>query len=344
MMETTIIGGMFGLPEMPDPAATPPPFMDELSLLLYNARCGIRVLIDHLRPRKTWMPSYLCPDMLRAVDTSQTALRYYEIDHALCLAGDEWIRDVEPGDLVLYIDYFGFPFNTGYGAMGECRRKGAIILRDAAQALLSHSDDVADFTLYSPRKYVGVPDGGVLTAFGRALPDVALSPPPPEWVMKTMEAAILRREFDRQGGARRWFAMFQQHEPAYPIGPYAMSEMARTLLVGGIDYAMIARRRRENYAALAETLEEWAVYPALPPGVVPMGFPVRIAERDRVRRALFAQEIYPPVHWGIDGSVPVEFEESHRLSREVMTLPCDQRYGPADLKRLAGSFRDTLGH
>lgn len=334
---------MFGLPEMPDPKATRPAFAGEGCLALYTARCAIRVLIEALAPRRVWMPSYLCPDMLQALAGTLASADFYEVDAALRMADGNWCARVEPNDLVLYIDYFGFPFDDRNGALDECRRRGAILVRDAAQALLSEPAFAADFSLYSPRKFLGVPDGGVLAPGRKAVPVVPTKPPPPEWVLKTTEATVLRREFDRHGGSRRWFDLFREHEPAYPVGAFAMSDLAQSLLAVGFDYAAIARRRRENYSLLAARLGRWAIFPSLPPGVVPLGFPVRLADRDRLRRALFDHEIYPPVHWALGESVPRRFEQSHCLSQELMTLPCDQRYGVAEMERLAACFLSAAG-
>ena len=40
---------------------------------------------------------------------------------------------------------------------------------------------------------------------------------------------------------------------------------------------------RCGLAVLAELLNRWALYPHLPPGVVPIGFPIRIPHRDEIR-------------------------------------------------------------
>jgi hypothetical protein len=72
---------------------------------------------------------------------------------------------------------------------------------------------------------------------------------------------------------------------------------------------------------------------------VPLGFPVRLRNRDTVRQGMFKHDIYPPVHWPIKGKVPVEFRASHRLARQVMTIPCDQRYSVEEMKRVAGVLR-----
>jgi hypothetical protein len=58
-------------------------------------------------------------------------------------------------------------------------------------------------------------------------------------------------------------------------------------------------------------------------------------DRDTVRQALFAQEIYPPIHWPIPGRVDQKFMASHQLAAEIMTLPCDQRYELEAMEKMA---------
>ena len=97
----------------------------------------------------------------------------------------------------------------------------------------------------------------------------------------------------------------------------------------------MAARRRENYRRLLERLRDIALLPSLPDGVVPVGFPVRVGDRDAIRQRLFDALIFPPVHWPIEAVVPERFTDSHRLAGEIMTIPCDQRYGPAEMDRIA---------
>ena len=112
----------------------------------------------------------------------------------LVLASREWLADVNEGDVVLFIDYFGFPCDA------ECARaakqRGAWVLEDACQALLSkHVGAAADYVIYSPRKFLGVPDGGVLLA-NRGVPlTLAVEASAPDaWLLKALEAGIQRRE------------------------------------------------------------------------------------------------------------------------------------------------------
>lgn len=119
---------------------------------------------------------------------------------------------------------------------------------------------------------------------------------------------------------------------------FRMSELACQLMLSVYNYQEIAQSRIENYLALADELSEFAVFPELPSGTVPLGFPVRDRQCDRTRHALFREQIYPPVHWAILGSVPEVFQASHKLAAHIMTLLCDQRYSVDDVRRMADVY------
>ena len=121
-----------------------------------------------------------------------------------------------------------------------------------------------------------------------------------------------------------------------------MSDLSLGILRGGLGFAPAAERRRSNYGILAAALAEYGVLGLPAEGVVPLGYPIRLKARDEVRRRLFEASIFPPVHWPIQGVVPDEFEESHRLAREMMTLPCDQRYDAEDMGRIVRLLRSVL--
>lgn len=337
-----IIGGMFGLGG-DVLAADPPPFWRPSQLLLVNARAGLRLLVEQGRPQQVWLPAYICDVMVAAVQAAGQSPRFYPLGPDLRADGLAWQDDVRQGDLVVVVDYFGFPPDET--VIQAARNRGARVVEDAAQALLSsHPGADADFVLFSPRKFVGVPDGGILRVKDKAAWIDADPPPPPgRWWLQAFTAGVLRREFDRHGGQRRWFQLFQEAERTAPSRLYAMSTLAEALLRHSFDYASIARKRVANYRALASALERWALYPELPDHVVPVGFPIRLPERDRVRQALFAREIFPPVHWPLAGVIPHEFRPCHELAEQIMTLPCDQRYNQGDMERIIQGVLQEVG-
>ena len=333
-----IIGGMFGLElsgSLPGPGGdAPPAFLRGQHHLLATARSGLLLLARSLAPPQIWLPSYLCSVIVEAIRRSGSAVRFYAIDANLRIPHEDWLHEVRAGDLVVFIDYFGFNEWSNCGA--EAMRRGAWIVEDACQAMLNEQFcQHSHYVICSPRKFFGLPDGGVLLAHaGARLPGCELPPPPAEWWLEAFAASQLRAEFDRHGGDRKWFELFSKTDPAGPTEPFGMSELSALLLNHRIDCAEAARRRRGNYRFLAAELRDLAMFPDLPSGVVPLGFPVRLRDRDRVRHAMFRAEIYPPVHWPIAGVVPTDFKASHQLAAEIMTLPCDQRYTETEMSRM----------
>jgi hypothetical protein len=191
----------------------------------------------------------------------------------------------------------------------------------------------SDYIIFSPRKFIGVPDGGIFwPEKTQNFPGADFPPAPGQWLVRALRASILRSEFDRYGGKRSWFKMFQSAEADGPMEPCRMSDLSAAILQI-VDWSTIKKRRRRNYEFLSSELGDLAIFHDLSPAVVPLGFPIRLPNRERVRRSLFNDRIYPPVHWDVAGLVSPEFAASHRLASKIMTPPCDQRYDQDDMKR-----------
>jgi hypothetical protein len=334
-----IIGGVFGLSDAPlggaRPSASKWPFFAGGALQLVNARSALFLIVKECAPRKVWLPSYLCGSVVDALEASGADIGFFPVDGQLKSKNAEWLNEVRGGDCVLRVNYFGFPNRDP--VITEAVSRGAWLVDDAAQALLTEGiGEGARFVIYSPRKFVGVPDGGLLISkAGFRRGQETLKSVPQSWWLETYSASLLRAVFDMGGANRDWFSRFQVAEYNAPVGDYAMSELSRCLLEQAIDFDTVAAKRRQNYLSLLQNLHDHAMFRDLPEGVVPLGFPVRAKNRDTIRNALIQERIYPPIHWALDGIVPETFGDSHRLSEEIMTLPCDQRYGPTDMMRIS---------
>jgi hypothetical protein len=272
--------------------------------------------------------------MVASLGARRADVRFFGVSDRLTIPALDWTDEVREGDVVVFIDYLGFP--TDPAAVARVKKRGAWVIEDAAQALLSEfAGTLGDFVLYSPRKWLGVPDGGILRInCDIELPGANPEGPPDAWWLDSLRASLLRREFDLNGGEREWFELFRKCDAGGPTKPCSMSQLTEVLLRHCFDYAAIAHARIENYHHLRGALTKIALFPELPAGVVPLGFPVRAGNRDRLRQALFEQKIYPPVHWPLEGIVPGGFAESHQLAAEIMTIPCDQRYDPTQMSQI----------
>lgn len=337
-----IIGGKFGFPVELSEVRSHPAFLDGNPVLLLNARSGIKLVVDQLRPKNIWLPSYLCPTILSAIDRSISKIHYFPINSQLELSSLEFIDQINANDILLIIDYFGFPADSEI--LTFIQEKGCMIIKDCSQALFSdfHSDNF-EFHLFSPRKFLGVPDGGILHISDHVnVKRPLLTPPPDEISYTSFKALIHRREFDLYGGDRVWRQEFNQVEEYLQPGYYRMSELSLLVLENAFNFEQICNQRRDNYLALSTMLSEIALFPTLPEDVIPLGFPIKLQNRDEVQRNLFSKNVYPPIHWNLDKFVPSEFVDSHELSQQIMTLPCDQRYDQDDMHFVAYAVRDLI--
>lgn len=333
-----VVGGVFALEPEGEPRPSIPPFLRGPHLLLANARGGLRLLLEGRRPATLWLPAFLCESMLRIGEGLPVATRLYAIEEDFAVRDGDWLAEVREGDFVVVVDYFGHVLHADLAELARAR--GAVVVEDASHALLSRgAGGLGDYVLWSPRKFAGLPDGGVLQAVRGPLPGATLPAADPDWWHAAYEACARRAHFD-DGGARDFLPWHQRAERDHPAHAVPMSAWSQARMAT-LDWDAIARRRRANHDVLAGRLARFAALPPPGDGIVPAGFTVRVPDRDAVRAALFAQDIYPSLLWPA-GPVPESFAASHRLAAEVMTLHCDQRYDAADMARTADAILDAV--
>jgi dTDP-4-amino-4,6-dideoxygalactose transaminase len=265
---------------------------------------------------------------------------FYPVDHTLTVDFNEVC--IEAGDAVLLISYFGVP--TDPLIYASLKAKGACVIEDLSQAVYSTPSKLADFSVYSLRKFFAVPDGGVVISNGMEVNWPYVSPVGRVDLMGAVEALAGRSLFDAGlSDSKKWVSDFQQSEAALTAGLFRMSLFTRAQVAGSIDFEDDKTQRIKNFDYLLSELPEISLIHDRKGGV-PLGFPVVTSNRDKVRQVLFEREIYPPIHWNIEGVVPAEFTESHKLSSQIMTIPCDGRYNLEDMQRVVVALRGACNY
>ena len=120
---------------------------------------------------------------------------------------------------------------------------------------------------------------------------------------------------------------------------HAMSDTSMTILEStGTDE--IVKRRIENYEVLLEQLSDLALFRTRPTRWAPLGFPLVSENQVGLRRYLASHHVYAPHHWNNLPSDPLEYPREHQLAARLVTLPCDQRYDLADMRKVAALVRE----
>lgn len=327
---TRPIGGFFALERIGRPVAGN--ILDlwrarsDNSWMFVNARSALSHLLTERQVNRLLLPAFICPELAAAAGPG-IAIAYYPLTPELSPDLAWLTAELEAGDCVVAVDYFGRPPSPDFRNFVS-RRAEILWVEDCAQALAP--EIWAKWALYSPRKLFGVPDGGILVhADGR------IAPP------RHAGADVVAATAPRICADADWrFTAYQEVEAGMRVSAQAMSRLTRDLLAS-LDPAPVMRRRRENYAVLAGLLPGHALIDDPAASFVPMGFPVRVSDRDAVWRRLCGAGVYAARHWAALPSDPVDFAFEHSLSRSIITLPCDQRYDGGDMRRVAAIFEDA---
>lgn len=305
-----------------------------------NARSALSALLKSLGSSRVFLPAYSCTSLMDACLGFQVI--FYPINESLDPNVDFLKESVQQGDVVLAINYFGrAPSREFLDFVNE--HTDITFIEDCAQSLSTGVTSWGDWRLFSPRKLVGVADGGFIVPKKTSQENINIDP-----ISNGVEAfrwiAALSRLED-QGGAfnANWYAENQQHEQSMKVENSAISYLSYCLL-SHLDVHSIIQKRKSNYKILYEALSSLAVFKEDNPVYAPFGFPIRVAGdmRDALVQALIHDNIFPAIHWRDLASPFHDFEFEHELSKEILTLPCDQRYGAKDMAYIIASVHKFL--
>ena len=294
-----------------------------------SARSALAALLRFKGTQRIWLPDFCCPALVEAAGAVE--IGWYATTPELDVSLASLVPSLRPGDAVLAIDYFGRAPRSEFLDLVSAQRD-VLWIEDRAHALNPGLPAWGDIVLYSPRKILGVGDGGLMVSQS-PLPDPSSTPTAP------LPIAQSQRQRDPDGlRPDRWFPAFRTQEAAFCVDDGRMSDLTKTVLERA-DGAAISARRQSNARFLAAALEDLALWPTDPIDYAPLAFPICVADRDGVAQALAEQRIYCAKHWTDLPNDPAHFPAAHSLSAHILSLPCDQRYDERDMDRIVTAIR-----
>lgn len=309
------IGGYF---ELERPASHTP--LPSQALRYQSARAALRALLEAGRPSALWLPGYVCDAVVQAARDAGTPLHFYSLSPDLGVP-----QDVAPGpgEWLLYVNYFGLC--DAHSRALLARVDSSQIVLDHAQAYFSPPADCLA-TIYSPRKFFGLPDGGLLHT---QLP-MAAAHEQDDSSVDRVHHLIKRVAFDAEHG----YADFQAAETQLSdTRPRRMSQLTQRLLEDA-DPDRSRTIRRRNFHVLHDAL---GMNNAMPLDIdhaeAPLCYPF-LTRRSRLRAQLVAERIFVARYWpDVLARVATDSLEAD-LVEHCLPLPIDQRYGQDAMQRI----------
>lgn len=330
MTATTIepgveIGGYFGM-DLPYYGEA---FPDTIKF--QSGRAALRAALVSADIKHVLLPAYICDSVIQAIVDAGAGVETYRLDNSLCPI--DCPNSLPEKSALLYVNYFGLCEANVTHLLEKIPGNQLII--DNSQALFSQSANVLA-TIYSPRKFVGVPDGGLLVASG-----VKVNVPEYEdtGTLARVRPLLLRMAYTAKDG----YPEYLKSEKAFnDTKPLKMSRLSKRIL-NSIDMVAVKSQRRENFLMLAARLDKinlnkWE----LDSESVPLCYPLVVGwDVERLKKSLVDKGIYIPTYWPEVKPRATDGVE-HRLINFCLAIPCDQRYSLDQMSYLADEIISGL--
>ncbi len=309
------IGGYFEL-ELPPPRRLPHSDLQGFQ----SARAAFLALLRVGCPNKVWLPNYICNSMLAPLIQTGIEYAWYDLTENWQVAPT---IQLQAGDWLLYVNYFGLCSKHVDDLLRRFPTEQIVL--DNSQAFFAPPSPQALATLYSPRKFFGVPDGGFLHS--------QLSVPQPTHTDQDSFARmthLLRRLGDTPEAG---YAAYQHAEHSLDDPePKRLSPLSERIL-SSIDFDAVRAKRRANFRYLLGRLgDDHPLFPAMKDTDIPLCYPYR-SEQPGLRQALIRQRLFIATYWP-EAEERLEPQAAQALINNLLPLPIDQRYGSHDMERI----------
>ena len=232
---------------------------------------------------------------------------------------------------VFIINYFGLQDLTEQIAFIKSLDKNAIIIEDDVQAYYEFKKPLngVDFKFTSLRKTFAVPDGGLVKT-DYPLPVIET---PNSFGQYKAAAGLLKSMREGNFNDQIYLEMFEKGEDMINEELECGISRIALKLYSIIDEERVKIRRLNNARHLVEGLEQIGIEPLLPlaEGRVPLFVPIRLKNRNEVRKRMFQHEVFCPVHWPLEG---MDVKKGKEMAEHELSLIVDQRYGKKEMDEI----------
>lgn len=288
-------------------------------------------------------PDYLCETVYQMAEKNQMGVEFYALDEQL----NPDIKDIEnkydATKAVLLINYFGLKDCKAMVKQLRGVYQEMVILLDNVQApyeMLNETD--ADYAFSSFRKAFPVADGSWVVA-----KDEGLEQPQKvnEFAQYKIAASYLKAIRDQQ--------LFNDevYLNLYHIGEKKidddyltdMTQLSKSILAD-MEWHRWAILRKRNAEVIVEGLKQMGITSIVDVDDehVPLFVPIRIENRDKVRKAMFSNNIFLPVHWPVEEEYKDRLKRGSDLAEHELSIIVDQRYTVGDMKRILSIIESNM--
>lgn len=288
-----------------------------------SARAAFYALLKSGKPNRIWMPKYICNSMLSPLLMLDIEVLLYDINPDFSISSEV---NLEHHDWLLYVNYFGVCDRQEQALLK--RFNPSQLIFDHAQAFFSDPKNCLA-TIYSPRKFFGVPDGGLL------ITSLPIKEPKLVDDQSIDRCSHLLKRINT--GPESGYEDFKLAEKTFDDPtPKKMSRLTQRLL-RALDYHGVKEIRNENFNYLHENLKginQLEIKLLDINGALCYPLLTHKSTAKALRSWLVGQKVFTAKYWPETLARVTKNSFESQLAEELLPIPCDQRYSTSDMNRM----------
>ena len=288
-------------------------------LFLNSGRNALEYILSSLSVvSKLWIPYFTCDVVLEPIKKLGIPYDFYRINEHLELCEDVQLASDE---YLLATNYYGI--KDSY-MENLARKYGSHLIVDNAQALYAHPIEGIK-TFYSPRKFAGIPDGGI--AYMEAGKDIQSF----DTDVSYDRLSHLLKRIDLGAGAG--YTDFKDNSRKLANQPIMQMSRLTGVLFASIDFEGIRERRLKNFRILHEALKSsnQLAIPAIGSFSCPLVYPY-FTNDCTLKKKLIDNKVFVATYWPNVLEWCKEDTLEYQLADRIIAIPIDQRYGEEEMK------------
>lgn len=310
------IGGYFEL-ELPNHGC----FLHDDGVLLNSGRNALEYVFRALGDvSHILMPYYTCDVVLEPIKKLGISYSFYHINQDLEI---DKLPSLQSGEYLIYTNYFGIKDKY---ISKLAKHYGSQLIVDNAQAWFTEPIKGVS-TIYSPRKYVGVPDGGVAycpKCIDRTTFEQDVSYNRCSHLLKRMDI-----------GPSEGYDDFKTNSKQLVGQPIKRMSRLTQRMLSSIDFEIAKNKRRTNFEFLHKHLKKTNLLdiPSMDSFACPMVYPY-LTDDLSLRTKLIEDKVFVATYWPNVKGWTTEDMFERDLMGSLLPIPCDQRYGIEEMNTI----------
>ena len=294
--------------------------MHKSAVALQSARSCLYLFLKTVSAKSIYVPAYLCDSLHPVINALKIKINTYDVNDSLEPIDNFTLQD---NDYFLLVNYFGLCDSIIEKWLSILTPERVIV--DNSQALFSNpKNNVA--TIYSPRKYVSIPDGGFIYSKTKLEDD---------FKYYDGELNCNHLIYRATGQTRKGYDFFLKAENALnDFTPLKMSKISNLLFYRS-EIQKVAKARVENYRLLSSKFERHNRREIIISSeMVPLCYPLYLGRNvSKIVNYLSSLDIFLPRYWPSCGN---EWYEN------TLFLPIDERLGSSEINRLSDEIFNII--